>query len=134
MKTNLFAKGVILCVALMVIFTGISSFTVKRKVCAVSCTWNAVQAGMTGLALTDCSGMPVGGSAVLGSTFTGSMGYFGCTQVWLTTGLTSPHIAGTIYIYRNGTLVRSHAVARNSTIAFDEPFDAICGDVFSVVF
>jgi hypothetical protein len=133
MKTKLFLRAIALGMGCMLTFTGISSFSIKKQTCDITCNWVANNAAMPGVSISTCSNND-GGTASFGSTFLGTVTQTCGTTVTLTTFLATGHPAGTIYIYKNHTLVLTHTVAAHSLLGYDDPFTATCGDTFTVIF
>lgn len=119
--------------AFVLSFVILTSFsTAGKQTCNVTCTFSPTTSKISLASVDNCNGVNWQNNVAAGSSVMFTLDGTGCTTFNITTQVGAVHPAGTVRIYKNGTLVLSHALARNQNLVFDDSFSATCSDVFLV--
>ena len=138
MKTTKFSASITAALIFVISLTVLTSFKntppimEKKAACVVHCNFNAVNGNISLGSISNVYGTDTKTGITMGTSQPTSL-LGGVSSVSITVGLPLSHPAGTIYVYKNGTLIQSYSIPANRTIGIDDSFPTDCTDQFDVI-
>lgn len=118
-----------------VLFFMLTSFTPKeigKRPCEVTCQFSPTTSDFQAASIDNCNSWASSSPVVANTNFTPILSGIGCTTLNITVFFPSVHPAGTLTIWKNGSVIATYPVGANQQIGFDLGYSAACDDYFQV--
>lgn len=104
----------------------------KQRPCEVTIQFSPTTSNFSFVQAANCNDVQNTSSVTAGTNFTPILNGLGCSDLTIRTTLPTFHPAGTITIWKNGSVLLTHSLNQNQTANFTDEVKAECDDYFIV--